>query len=188
MCRPTDFVMASPLYTPSDVPTCPRHLPLLPLSARLGTQTLSMLECFEDMLSGRLPVAPPPSFGNPLSRSSVSSVAYRVPPSDFLKVLLAGNTTRIGALHAVLQVRHHTSPHERIVFAAGCCCVPGTTHMFCGNVCRTRTHGDCVNSWLASCSSTEAEKGPRRLSGHVLILRDSALRAILVWADRLTIS
>lgn len=65
-----------------------------------------MLECFEDMLSGRLPVGPPPSSGDPLSQSSVNNVAYRVPPSDFLKVLLGGDTTRIGALHAVLQVRH----------------------------------------------------------------------------------
>ncbi|CAM9274925.1 unnamed protein product [Laminaria digitata] len=62
-----------------------------------------MLECFEDMLSGRLPVGPPTSTGDPLSLSSVSSVAYRVPPSDFLKVLLGGDTTRVGALHAVLQ-------------------------------------------------------------------------------------
>lgn len=65
-----------------------------------------MLECFEDMLSGRLPVGPPPSSSDPLSQSSVNNVAYRVPPSDFLKVLLGGDTTRIGALHAVLQVRH----------------------------------------------------------------------------------
>ena len=65
-----------------------------------------MLECFEDILSGKLPDGPLPSSGDPLGRSSVSSVAYRVPPSDFLKVLLAGDTTRIGALHAVLQVRH----------------------------------------------------------------------------------
>lgn len=101
--------MISPLYTSSDVPTCSLSTvtssPLLP-AARRTTQTLSMLECFEDMLSGRLPVDPPPSPGGPLCESSVNSVAYRVPPSDFLKVLLGGDTTRIGALHAVLQVRH----------------------------------------------------------------------------------
>lgn len=66
-----------------------------------------MLECFEDMLSGRLPVVPPPSSsGNPapLSGSRGGSMAYRVPPNEFLKVLMEGNTTRLGGLHAVLQV------------------------------------------------------------------------------------
>lgn len=31
-------------------------------------------------------------------------MAYRVPPSEFLQVLVEGDTTRLGALHAVLQV------------------------------------------------------------------------------------
>eukprot|EP00903_Cladosiphon_okamuranus_P013494 g12569.t1 len=69
-------------------------------------ETLLMLECFEDMLSGKLPVVPPSSFsGNPapLSGSRGGSMAYRVPPNEFLKVLLEGNTTRLGGLHAVLQ-------------------------------------------------------------------------------------
>lgn len=67
-----------------------------------------MLECFEDMLSGKLPVAPPSlsSSGEaaPLSGSRGGSMAYRVPPNEFLKVLVEGNTTRLGGLHAVLQV------------------------------------------------------------------------------------
>lgn len=64
-----------------------------------------MLECFEDMLSGKLPVAPPSSSRCPtLGMTSGGSMAYRVPPSEFLKVLVEGNTTRVGALHAVMQV------------------------------------------------------------------------------------
>eukprot|EP00752_Nemacystus_decipiens_P007038 g6313.t1 len=58
------------------------------------------------MLSGRLPVVPPSSSsGNvaSLGGSRGSSMAYRVPPNEFLKVLVEGNTTRIGGLHAVLQ-------------------------------------------------------------------------------------
>ncbi|CAM9253620.1 unnamed protein product, partial [Scytosiphon promiscuus] len=68
-------------------------------------ETLLMLECFEDMLSGRLPVTAPSSSGDsaPLTGSSGSSMAYRVPPSEFLKVLAEGNTTRLGALHAVMK-------------------------------------------------------------------------------------
>ncbi|CAM9888917.1 unnamed protein product [Ectocarpus sp. 4 AP-2014] len=69
------------------------------------SETLSMLECFEDMLSGKLPVAPPSSSRcpTPLNIASGGSMAYRVPPSEFLKVLVEGNTTRVGALHAVMQ-------------------------------------------------------------------------------------
>ncbi|CAM9282774.1 unnamed protein product [Ectocarpus fasciculatus] len=69
------------------------------------SETLSMLECFEDMLSGKLSVAPPSSSRcpTPLSVASGGSLAYRVPPSEFLKVLVEGNTTRVGALHAVMQ-------------------------------------------------------------------------------------
>ncbi|CAN0517597.1 unnamed protein product, partial [Ectocarpus sp. 12 AP-2014] len=69
------------------------------------SETLSMLECFEDMLSGKLPVAPPSSSRcpDPLNIASGGSMAYRVPPSEFLKVLVEGNTTRVGALHAVMQ-------------------------------------------------------------------------------------
>lgn len=66
-----------------------------------------MLECFEDMLSGRLPVTAPSSSGDPapLSGSGGGSMAYRVPPSEFFKVLVEGNTTRLGALHAVMKVK-----------------------------------------------------------------------------------
>lgn len=73
-------------------------------SATAHVQTLSMLECFEDMLSGKLSSTSSPASSDPIGRSSVDMV-YLVPPSEFLKVLLEGNTTRLGALHAVLQVQ-----------------------------------------------------------------------------------
>lgn len=65
-----------------------------------------MLECFEDMLSGKLPVVAPSASGDPgpLIGSNGGSMAYRLPPSEFLKVLMEGNTTRLGALHAVMKV------------------------------------------------------------------------------------
>lgn len=73
------------------------HVTITPLA-----QTLAMLECFEDMLSGKLSVLNPPD----RQSGSCTSMAYRVPPSEFLKVLLEGNSTRLGALHAVLQVSY----------------------------------------------------------------------------------
>ena len=77
------------------------------LLVMIAVQTLLMLECFEDMLSGRLPVVPPSSSSGspaPLGGSRGGSMAYRVPPNEFLKVLVEGSTTRLGGLHAVLQV------------------------------------------------------------------------------------
>lgn len=68
-------------------------------SRSVVVQAQSLLRSFNDLIAGKhsnLSADPPDG-----SRAMV----YRVPPSEFLKVLLEGDATCLPALHAALQVR-----------------------------------------------------------------------------------
>lgn len=94
---------------------CPRLLSATPRvsfpSCLLAQQAQSLLQCFREVVVGNLssvPSSTTSSFGGGgglrFNGSSSALSAYRVPPSEFLKVLLEGNLTRLRALHAVLEV------------------------------------------------------------------------------------
>ncbi|CAM9240696.1 unnamed protein product, partial [Sphacelaria rigidula] len=77
------------------------------------TQAESLLQCFQELVSGDGIYSPHNSsefyggaglhFNVSSSSSGSSSLTYSVPPSEFLKVLLEGNLTRLRSFHAALQ-------------------------------------------------------------------------------------